>query len=240
MCAHSAPEILDNEMSNGCGAVICRTGGSAHIARNLITGMRTRAISVGEAAPLIEENEFINNSTGIYLSSFTYVPIVRHNLFYNTGAMAIHLSDNPSAIIENNTIDLVRDGVLGAIGCQAGSNPIIRNNVITRTVTGMMCLLSSNPTFECNNLYDVQLPWTGDCPNLTGINGNISLDPQFCGISDSGNYLLQADSPCAPGNHPEGNDCGQIGARGVGCGNTPVSTATWGSLKALFRKENSK
>jgi hypothetical protein len=240
ICNHSAPEIVDNVFVNGCYAVWCTTNGSAHIARNLITGMRTRAISVGEAAPLIEENDFRGNTRGIYLSSLSQAPIVKNNVIYDTGAMAIHLSDNPSAIIENNTIDLVHNGVLGAIGCQRGSNPVIRSNIITRTITGMLCLLSSNPTFECNNLFDVQSPWTGDCPDQTGINGNISIDPQFCGAPDSGNYLLQADSPCAPGNHPDGYNCGQIGAKGVGCTNTPVSTATWGSLKALFRKENSK
>ena len=240
MCAHSAPEILDNEMSNGCGAVICRTGGSAHIARNLITGMRTRAILVGEAAPLIEENEFRNNSDVIYLSSLTGTPIVRNNVFYDSSFWVINLTGNPNAIIEFNTIDVVSDGQLGAITCQSGSSPTIRNNIITRAVKGLLCLTLSTPTFECNNLYNIQIPYAGDCTDQTGINGNISVDPQFCGIPDSGNYLLQTDSPCAPGNHPDGYDCGQIGAKGVGCGNTPVSTATWGSLKALFRKENSK
>jgi nitrous oxidase accessory protein NosD len=240
LCDQSTPEILDNMMDNICTAIYCTTGGSAHLAGNLITGMRTHAISVGEAAPLIEENEFRGNSTGIYIISVSHTPVVRNNVIYHTGAMAIHLSDTPSAIIENNTIDLVLDGVLGAIGCQAGSNPIVRSNIITRAPTGMMCLLSSNPTFECNTLFDVQSPWAGDCSDQTGINGNISVDPQFCGIADSGNYFLQSDSPCAPGNHPDGYDCGQIGARGVGCGNTPVSKATWGSLKALFQKEESK
>jgi hypothetical protein len=165
---------------------------------------------------------------------------VRYNVIYATGFWAIELSDNPNAIIEYNTIDVVRDGQLGAVTCQRGSSPLIRYNIITRAVTGLMCLTFSDPSIECNNLYDIQIPYAGDCTDQTGINGNISLDPQFCGTPDSGNYLLQADSPCAPGNHPGGNDCGQIGARGVGCGNTPVSTATWGSLKALFSKENSK
>jgi hypothetical protein len=240
MCTNSAAEIIENEMSNACGAVICRTGGSAHIARNLITGMRTRAISVGEAAPLIEENDFRGNSEGVFLSSLTQTPIVINNVFYNTGFTAIELLDNPSAFIENNTIDVVRDGQFGAITCQAGSNAVIRKNILTRVVKGILCLLSSTPTIECNNLYDIQIPYAGDCTDQTGINGNISIDPQFCGAPDSGNYLLQADSPCAPGNHPDGYNCGQIGAKGVGCANTPVSTATWGSLKALFRKETSK
>jgi parallel beta-helix repeat protein len=240
LCYGTSPQIEGNEIADACYGVVCVEGGSAHVAGNLITGMGTHAISVGEAAPLIEENEFRGNTRGIYLSSFAYTPIVRDNTFYNTIFWAIHALGNTNGIIEKNTIDLVLDGQLGAITCQSASNPIVRNNIITRAVTGMMCLFSSNATFECNNMYDVQYPWTGDCLDQTGINGNISVDPQFCGVPDSGNYLLQSDSPCAPGNHPDGYDCGQIGARGVGCGNTPVSKATWGSLKALFQKEESK
>jgi len=46
---------------------------------------------------------------------------------------------------------------------------------------------------------------------------------------------LQADSPCAPGNHPDGMDCGTIGALGVECGTVKAKAVTWGSVKALYR-----
>jgi hypothetical protein len=48
----------------------------------------------------------------------------------------------------------------------------------------------------------------------TDLGGNLELDPLFC---DRTNYLLQADSPCLPGNHPDSSDCGVIGARAGGC-----------------------
>jgi hypothetical protein len=51
----------------------------------------------------------------------------------------------------------------------------------------------------------------------TDLGGNFSADPRFCGAA-AGNYGLAADSPCAPGQHPGGNDCGLVGARQVGCG----------------------
>ncbi|MEW5922775.1 MAG: right-handed parallel beta-helix repeat-containing protein, partial [Candidatus Zixiibacteriota bacterium] len=48
----------------------------------------------------------------------------------------------------------------------------------------------------------------------TGINGNISLDPRFCN-SDTADYHLAANSPCAP----ENNVCSTlIGVLPVGCG----------------------
>ena len=49
----------------------------------------------------------------------------------------------------------------------------------------------------------------------TDLGGNLEIDPLFC---DRVDYLLQGSSPCLPGNHPDGPECGVIGARGVGCG----------------------
>ncbi|HEX5133041.1 MAG TPA: right-handed parallel beta-helix repeat-containing protein, partial [Candidatus Krumholzibacteria bacterium] len=62
---------------------------------------------------------------------------------------------------------------------------------------------------------------------------NFNLDPIFCGI---GNYYLNAASPCAPGNHPNGFDnCGLIGPLPVGCGTVKTEPTTWGAVKALYR-----
>jgi len=166
---------------------------------------------------------------------------VRGNIFYNHNSGAVSLSDNSSATItiEQNTIDIITNGY--AIFCQAGSNPLIRNNIIIRAFGGVSCLISSFPTFECNNIFDVQdQRYAGLCSEQTGINGNISVDPEFCGVDDSGNYFLQSDSPCAPGNHPGGYSCGVIGARNVMCGTVPTRRATWGSVKDRFLKEGEK
>jgi hypothetical protein len=67
------------------------------------------------------------------------------------------------------------------------------------------------------------------------MNGNISMDPEYCGVDDSGNYFLQSDSPCAPGNHPDGRDCGLIGAKPVNCEKVGVERSTWGSIKNRFK-----
>ena len=61
--------------------------------------------------------------------------------------------------------------------------------------------------------------------------------PQFCGIKFSGNYYLQSDSPCAPGNHPDGYDCGLIGALPVNCGKVDVEKKSWGTIKSLYKKD---
>lgn len=61
-----------------------------------------------------------------------------------------------------------------------------------------------------------------------------SADPQFCGIPGSGNFYLQSDSPCVPGNHPDGSACGLIGALPVLCGSVKTEDRTWGSIKMLY------
>jgi hypothetical protein len=106
----------------------------------------------------------------------------------------------------------------------------------TRGTGGILCLTSSNPIFECNDVYDIQMRrYAGDCSNQTGINGNISVDPEFCGVDDSGNYFLQADSPCLPGNHPDGMSCGLIGAFPRNCDLVPTRETSWGQLKSLYQ-----
>ncbi|MCK4414974.1 MAG: right-handed parallel beta-helix repeat-containing protein [Candidatus Eisenbacteria sp.] len=73
--------------------------------------------------------------------------------------------------------------------------------------------------------------WVDGIEGLEGIDGNMSMDPLFCG-SSQGDYALHSDSPCAADNNPE---CGQIGALGIGCAGSPIEDRTWGGLKALFR-----
>ena len=78
-------------------------------------------------------------------------------------------------------------------------------------------LLGIVPTFQCNDVYgNTDGDYVGVLEGMNGIDGNFSLDPRFCGL-DSGGVKLRPDSPCAEGNHPDGADCGQIGAFPAGC-----------------------
>ena len=66
----------------------------------------------------------------------------------------------------------------------------------------------------CCDLWDNPVGnYGGGMADQTGINGNLSEAPLFCG-PDERDYTLADSSPCLP----ENNDCGmQIGAFGVGC-----------------------
>jgi hypothetical protein len=69
-------------------------------------------------------------------------------------------------------------------------------------------------TLQCTNIYGNAGHDYGDClEGQLGVDGNLSVDPQFCDAAP-GDYTLYDTSPCAAANNP---DCGLIGALGVGC-----------------------
>jgi hypothetical protein len=240
-CNASGPSIVENEIGGFegqmCTGVDCNENGDAYIAQNTFRDIDSHGVVVGPADPIIEENLFINGSTAIFISAGTHIPIVRNNIFYDHGGWIIEVRSG--AVIEYNTIDYAPGSSTRGIQVQWGS-PVIRNNILSRLSAGINCVLGASPTIECNNIFSTDYPYRNECSDQTGINGNISVDPEFCGIWDSMDYRLQSDSPCAPGNHPDGYDCGQIGAKGVGCSTTPAKKKSWGAVKALYRKGDGK
>jgi hypothetical protein len=83
---------------------------------------------------------------------------------------------------------------------------------------------------SCSNVY--QNTADASCPIDAG--ANFSMDPLFCDL-EGGDYSLEAESPCLPGQHPDGAACGLIGAFGAGCESTPIERTSWGRIKALYR-----
>jgi hypothetical protein len=78
--------------------------------------------------------------------------------------------------------------------------------------------------------------WVGPLANRLGVNGNFSADPRFCDPM-TGNLRLGTCSPCLPGHHPAGYDCGGvIGAFGPECDcGTATQPTTWGAIKTIYR-----
>ncbi len=231
---YAQSKIIENDLYvHGAGQLSCYGiwcySSSSYIANNRIIGMTTIGIYCIEGNPIIENNWLQGNGEGIKIQS--YSGSVIGNILYDN-IWAISILGITAGAIENNTIDL---GSV-AIVVEAGSSVLIYNNIITRFGEGVNCDPFSLPSFHCNNIYDVANPYSGYCPDHNGINGNFSAEPQFCGTVNSGNYYLQSDSPCAPGNHPDGYNCGLIGAFGPNCGTDPVEDQTWGSIKSLYKK----
>ena len=78
--------------------------------------------------------------------------------------------------------------------------------------------------------------WIGPIASYNGTNGNFSLCPSFCN-ADFGDFHLCDGSPCLPGNHPTGRNCGVIGAWDAGCSCGPSRTepSTWGAIKSMYK-----
>ena len=228
MVMDSSPSIINNLLyadipyETVCGGISCYNS-SAYIAHNDIISMNNSGISAG-AGSVIEYNRFINHWTAAYVSGANPPVTVRYNLFYKCGT-GIEQRGQGHPIIEKNTFDRCGTAMFGG-------DYVFRNNIITRSGNGLY-LVGTEAIVECNNLYDISNRKYGG-GDRTGMDGNISADPQYCGIPDSDNYFLQSDSPCAPGNHPDLVDCGLIGAFEVRCGTVPAGKFTWGLLKALF------
>ena len=99
--------------------------------------------------------------------------------------------------------------------------------IITGGRDGKAVHLQAGPTVtaSCTDIWGNNWGnWVDDLAPLETVNGNLGVDPEYCGSPGSWFYQLQSDSPCAPAN----NTCAVlIGARPVGCDTTPVDLAAF-------------
>ena len=127
------------------------------------------------------------------------------------------LSFNSGVLIENNTTH--GNTYYGIRGTSGGE---LYNNIFWDRASGMDSFWFA----MCNDFMNLE---------DAGLHGlNFQGEPEFCGIYGSGNYYLQSDSPCAPGNDPLGGTCGLIGALPLNCGTVEAKKMSWGAIKELF------
>jgi hypothetical protein len=151
---------------------------------------------------------------------------VRENIIEVYGACGICTHDSGVEITNN----LIFGGGYG-IYVESGSfwmyfinNNIVLNGIQCGTYAPVLITQCNNMSFESSGCI------------IDG-GANFELDPEFCGVAGSSNYYLQSDSPCAPGNHPDGeNWCGLIGQLPVGCGSVRVERKSWGAVKAIYKE----
>jgi hypothetical protein len=184
------------------------------------------AISIRHSCAEIEENWIENNSCivsaggGIAVEHSSDCTIDSNVLVGNSsgnqaGGIDVYLA---LPVITNNTFvgNSAASGQAGGINCRNSADAEISNNIISLSPTGkgVECE-GASPTFACNDIWG-----NAEGDGICGIDGggNFSEDPLFCMDENPIDpYTLWNDSPCVPGNHPDGYDCGLIGALGVGC-----------------------
>ena len=97
------------------------------------------------------------------------------------------------------------------------------------------CDPGSTAALQCCDLFqNAGGDWVGCVAAQLGENGNFTADPYFCNPA-SNDLSLRNDSPCLPGQHPNGSACGLIGAFGLGPCVSALHPATWSGVKALYR-----
>jgi hypothetical protein len=120
----------------------------------------------------------------------------------------------------------------GGVHCHAGTGDIIECIIaFSESGYGVGATDGYAPSLECCDVYGNPAgEYDSVVGNQTGIDGNFSLDPEFCNWTLA-DYWLFDTSPCAYGN----NDCDhQVGALGVNC-DSPVEEMSWGRVKAMWR-----
>ena len=144
------------------------------------------------------------------------------SLEFGGGAVAIYSS---AGVISSCTIVDNRGGMNQVWGLliEDGSSVSVDRTIIAFQPDGggIACGWGTNVSIRCCDIYGNE---GGDQICGDDLGGNFSEDPLFCD-AQNGDYTLDANSPCLPGNHPQGVNCGLIGARGQGCGTPPPTGA---------------
>jgi hypothetical protein len=148
---------------------------------------------------------------------------------------AMYLADTWPSTVTNCTI-AENDSPNGAgIRLVTATDLTVGNTIIAGNKGGAGLSLdpASSLLLECSDVFG-NAGGDGLPAGVVDLGGNFSLDPQFCGLPATLNYELQGDSPCAPGNHPDGSPCALIGAEATTCGAVPVEKRTWGYIKSVY------
>jgi hypothetical protein len=212
-------EITGNDGAAGAGIA---AHGSALSATRCV--VRDNAVGIGHGAGL-----------NLVSSTFSITEtIIAHNWASPPAA------DWPALYIEGSSGDVTNCtvaanvNVLGghAIGLASATVLFERCVIAFNTDAAFRCFGSAGiVSVRCTNVFGNP---GGDDFCGQDLGGNFSADPLFCDF-ENGDYSLDRASPCLPGQHPSGAECGLVGALGQGCGITPVETASWGRIKDVYR-----
>jgi hypothetical protein len=165
----------NTQASGGFGAAIGGNGASAIIDGNVFRNNKA------DSQHLSGVVSFINGSS----------PQIINNVFEDNQARALTLTlpSGGHPVVSNNTF--IRNPV--AIKYGSFSSTTFTNNILDGNGTGFLLDYPyQQPIWQANLVHNNGTDYAGGMPNLTGIAGNLSVDPLF--ISSS-NPRLQPGSP---------------------------------------------
>lgn len=120
----------------------------------------------------------------------------------------------------------------GVGGISFGGASTAHRVLLVSTSAGQACVGSA--TWTCSDLFNNV---EGD--TICGTDGgeNFSQDPLFCSTDPGTTHdvTIRANSPCAPGKHPDAAACGLIGSGPVACESIAIEPRSWSAMKSLYR-----
>ncbi len=233
---------------SACGGGVWAQGGAPRFTDCVFLDNATAgdggAFMITNSSPVLTRCRFLDNTAtqagGALSGNFESAPVIDLCTFSGNEAGAggaVWARQAASFVFLRCTFSGNRAGEdQGILGTRDSASLGLSTCLIVNSPAGaaFSCLGTPDITLACSNVFgNAGGDWTGCVDGQLGVNGNISVDPQFCSADpDAARYWwLQSDSPCAVGNHPNSALCGDMGAWGVGCDTTPVQRTTWGALK---------
>jgi hypothetical protein len=210
------------------------------------------AISSRDGTLLVADCRFVANEVSAFIgfpaeggggaiaSEGTELEIRGSTFFRNSAALggAVHYVDGTVEIgsctfVENEAAE----GSGLYLGGYSAAVATVDRTIIAFGAAGaaVYCQPQSRATLSCSDVFGNQGgDWTGCLAGQMGANGNFSANPLLCD-QENGDLTLAGNSPCLPGNHPNGVPCGLVGAHGEGCPPVAVSGISWGAIKSRYR-----
>jgi Right handed beta helix region len=207
LCDASSPVFVGCEF-NGLaaaygGAVFCGAGSSPEFRECVFQGNEAFAVGgaiacVDGSSPVLEECLLAGNIAG------------------GAGG-AINAAVRSHPILRNCTLAQNQGEAASGVAGWEDSAAVLEQVIVAQGLSGAACRgdAASMAAISCSNLFENEGgDWTGILTDQVAVDGNLSVDPQFCsGVGTGDFYSLFIASPCAA----ENSACGQIGAFPVGC-----------------------
>jgi len=223
-CFSSSPTITNcifssNTTSQYGGGIYCGIFSSPYLSDCLFTDNAATLKGGGfacrsESSPTLVRCTFTRNSAqhggGVYCEGESTSPIRLINCTFHGNSATI---------------------LGGGVYCSESAVTTLENTIVAFSTqgAGVRCAYGAIPDLDCCDIYgNTGGDWVGYIQDQLGEDGNVSLNPLFCG-ADNGDFTLRSDSPCAPEHSPA--DCGLIGAWEVGC--DPPANDDCGNAQAV-------
>jgi hypothetical protein len=235
------PATVNGRFRGGVGGgIICRNNSNPIIRENWIYG-NTAIWPTGlgggifnwSSHPLIEGNWIHHNEAhfGGGLFMFYSSSIVRDNIFesnttqYGNAEYGIGKGGGIRVFMGNSQIDgntfvgnYCHGGGSGVALSELGTQSIIRRNLMVGNINGLAIEFAYGASGQlgCNMLWSNQPSNSWPSPSYwTNLGGNSVTDPILC--DSAWPWRVSENSPCLPGQNPQGPECGWIGATRSTC-----------------------